>query len=237
MPASTGHSTRLLLVEDDAAICRLVVNVFEEHAVDVTTATTAAAALTALDDAVFEVAILDLGLPDGSGLDVMAALRDRGSATHVIILSARAREFDRVRALELGADDYVVKPFFARELTARVLAVRRRQATATNGRLQYGRIAIDLAARQMTVDDAPVALRAKEFDLLAFLAARPRRAFSREELLRSVWQSATEWQKESTVTEHVRRLRSKIEDDPLNPRLLQTVRGVGYRFDPTSVNA
>ena len=237
MPASTGHSTRLLLVEDDAAICRLVVNVFEEHPVDVTTAMTAAAALTALHDAVFEVAILDLGLPDGSGLDVMAALRDQGSATHVIILSARARELDRVRALELGADDYVVKPFFARELTARVLAVRRRQATATNGRLQYGRIAIDLAARQMTVDDAPVALRAKEFDLLAFLAARPRRAFSREELLRSVWQSATEWQKESTVTEHVRRLRSKIEDDPLNPRLLQTVRGIGYRFDPTSVSA
>jgi DNA-binding response OmpR family regulator len=237
MPATTSRSTRLLIVEDDDAICRLVATVFEEHAVDVTAAGTAAAALTELRHAVFDVAILDLTLPDGSGLDVLEAMQAQGSATHVIILSGAATETDRVRALELGADDYVVKPFFVRELTARVLAVRRRQETATSSSLTYGRIAIDLAARQVTVDDAPVALRAKEFDLLAFLAARPRHVFSRDELLRSVWQSATDWQKASTVTEHVRRLRSKIEDDPLNPRLLQTVRGVGYRFDPSPVSA
>ena len=159
-------------------------------------------------------------------------LREDGALTHVIILSDAGSEGDRVHALGLGADDYVVKPFFVRELTARVLGVRRRQVSATDTRLVYGPVTIDLAARQVTIEGNPVRLTAKEFDLLAFLAARPRHAFSRDELLRSVWQSAADWQQAATVTEHMRRLRTKIEVEPHHPRLLQTVRGVGYRFDP-----
>lgn len=225
---------RLLIVEDDLAVRRVVINHLEEQGVSVTAAASGAAGLIELHHAAFDIAILDLLLPDGSGLDVLRALRAPGCATYVIILSAAGSEADRVRAFELGADDYVVKPFFVRELTARVLAVRRRQDVARDNNLRYGPIAIDLAARQVTVDGAPLSLTAKEFDLLAFLAARPRHAFSRDELLRSVWQSAADLQHASTVTEHVRRLRSKLEPDQRQPRLLQTVRGVGYRFDPPS---
>jgi DNA-binding response OmpR family regulator len=152
----------------------------------------------------------------------------------VILLSWAGSEVDRIRAFELGADDYMVKPLFVRELTARVLAVRRRLGVAKVESLRFGNFAIDFAARQVTVDGAPVTLTVKEFDLLAFLATSPRRAFSRDELLRSVWRSAPSWQHASTVTEHVRRLRCKLEPDAVKPSLVRTVRGVGYRFDPPS---
>ena len=154
----------------------------------------------------------------------------------MIILSGARSEDDRVRALELGADDYVVKPFYIRELAARILAVRRRHDTAEVSGLRFGPMAIDLAARQVTVDEVVLNLTAKEFDLLAFLAARPGHVFSRDELLRAVWQSAADWQKESTVTEHMHRLRAKVEPDPVRPRLLTTVHGAGYRFDPPSTD-
>jgi len=223
---------RLLIVEDDLAARQLVINHLEEHGVGATAVRTAAVALAELQRTTFDVAILGLTLADRSGRDLLRALRASGSATHVIVLSGAATEADRMRAFELGADDYVVKPVFVQELTARVLAVRRRLGIVTETTLQFGSIGIDLAARQVTVDGVPVDLTVKEFDLLAFFAARPRHAFSRDELLRSVWQSAAEWQRASTVTEHVRRLRSKLEPDSLQPRLLRTVRGFGYRFDP-----
>jgi DNA-binding response OmpR family regulator len=223
---------RLLIVEDDHAVRELVARGLEEQGVSVTKVARLAAGLLEVRQAEFDVVVLDLTLPDGTGLDLLQALRKLESPSHVIILSGAGGEVDRVRALKLGADDYVVKPFFVRELTARILAVQRRQASAHDRRLQYGPISIDLVARQVTVDDAPIPLAGKEFDLLAFLAARPRQAFSRAELLRSVWQSAADWQQGSTVTEHVRRLRSKIEQAPHAPRILMTVRGVGYRFDP-----
>ena len=223
---------RLLIAEDDLTVRRLVTESLEQLGVTVTAAGTAAAALNELQHATFDVAIFDKNLPDGSGLDLLRAVRELGSPTHVIFLTGAGSETDRVEALELGADDYVVKPFFVRELTARVLAVRRRQDVAKETTLQYGPIAIDLDARQVTVNDAPLLLTAKEFDLLAFMAARPGHAFSRDELLRSVWRSAADWQQAATVTEHMRRLRSKIEEDPHEPRVLQTVRGVGYRFEP-----
>jgi PAS domain S-box-containing protein len=225
---------RLLIVDDDVSVCRLVANHLEKRGVSVTTAATMAAARTELEHNAFDVAIIDRFLPDGSGLDLVRAMRSAGSLTHVLILSGAGTEADRVRGLEVGADDYVVKPFFVREVIARVLAVRRRQDVGRDSTLRCGRMAIDLSARQVTIDDAPLALTAKEFDLLAFLAARPRHVFSRNELLRAVWQSAADWQQESTVTEHVRRLRLKIEEDPSHPRLLQTVRGIGYRFDQPS---
>jgi PAS domain S-box-containing protein len=223
---------RLLIVEADEAIRRLVANRLERQNIEVVAAETAAAALAELAHTAFDVAIFDLMLPDGSGIDLLRVLRERGAPTHVIVLSDADSEGDRVHALGLGADDYVAKPFFVRELTARVLAVRRRQVSVTDSRLVYGTVTIDLAARQVTIDDQPIRLTAKEFDLLAFLAARPRHAFSRDELLRSVWQSDADWQQVATVTEHMRRLRTKIEVEPHHPRLLHTVRGVGYRFDP-----
>ncbi len=223
---------RLLIVDADEAVLRLVTNRLERQAVDVTPVATVAGALAELTHRTFDVAIFDLMRPDGSGLDLMRVLREGAAPTHVIIASDAAGEGDRVHALGLGADDYVVKPFSVRELTARVLAVRRRRAAATDDHMVFGSMTIDLAARQVAIDGAPVRLTAKEFDLLAFLAARPRHAFSRDELLRSVWRSASDWQQVSTVTEHVRRVRAKIEPEPHHPRMLHTVRGVGYRFDP-----
>ncbi|MEY2449566.1 MAG: hypothetical protein QOH79_3042 [Acidimicrobiaceae bacterium] len=229
---------RLLIVEDDLAERQLVINHLEEHGVDVTAVSTAAAAVSELQRAPFDVVILDLKRADGwrVDLDLLRTLRAPGSSTHVIILSWAGSEAERIRAFDLGADDYMVKPLFVRELTARVLAVRRRLGVTKDDNLQFGNFAIDLGARQVTVDGMPVMLTVKEFDLLAFLASRPQRAFSRAELLRSVWKSAPTWQHPSTVTEHVRRLRTKLESSSLEPSVLQTVRGVGYRFHPPSAN-
>ncbi|MEA2703439.1 MAG: two-component system, OmpR family, phosphate regulon response regulator OmpR [Actinomycetota bacterium] len=223
---------RLLLVEDDPAVRRLVADHLEQEGVDVSVATTVAAAIRELHHSEFDVAILDLTLPDGSGLDVLYELRELDSATYVTVLSGAGSEVDRVRALDLGADDYVVKPFFVRELTARIHAVKRRQDSTKATALRFGALSIDVAAREVTVDGALLHLTTKEFDLLAFMAARPRQVFSRDELLRTVWRSAADWQRDSTVTEHIRRLRSKIESDPLNPLFLRTARGAGYKFDP-----
>jgi PAS domain S-box-containing protein len=225
---------RVLIVDDDASVRRLVANRLATQGMSVTPAATGAAALAELQHSTFDVVILDLTLSDGSGSEVLRVVREVDAPTHVIVLSAAGAETDRVRALELGADDYVVKPFFVRELAARVLAVGRRQDVAKDTVLHHGRVVIDLVARRATIDQVSIALTGKEFDLLAFLAARPGHVFSRVELLRSVWHSAPDWQQESTVTEHVGRLRSKIEADPRRPRLLKTVRGAGYRFDPPS---
>lgn len=223
---------RLLLVEDNLDVRRLVIDRLDHDGIAVTAATTVAEAMTELHHGAFDVVLLDLTLPDGSGLDVLEALRALGSDAHVVILSGAGTEMDRVRALRLGADDYVVKPFFVRELSARILAVQRRQDSSRTTAFHFGRLRIDLTAREVAVDGALLHLSTMEFDLLACLAARPRHVFSRDDLLRAVWHSAGDWQRDSTVTEHIRRLRSKIELDPLNPRLLRTARGVGYRFDP-----
>jgi DNA-binding response OmpR family regulator len=224
--------TRLLLVEDDAQVQRLVGGYLEREGLNVTSVGTVASALAELHRTCFDVVVLDLALPDGSGFDVLRTLRSSGVSTHVIILSGAQSQVDRVRGLALGADDYVVKPFFVRELAARVLAAGRRHDLARVKSLRSGGLTIDITGRRVTVGETEVRLSTKEFDLLAFLAARPRHAFSRDELLRSVWQSADDLQREATVTEHVRRLRSKIEMNPRDARMLQTVRGVGYRFDP-----
>jgi DNA-binding response OmpR family regulator len=153
----------------------------------------------------------------------------------VIMLTARAEESDRVAGLELGADDYVVKPFSPRELAARVNGVLRR----TNGRqpdlpspIVYDNLTIDPMSREVVLDGKVVEMTPKEFDVLAFLAASPRQVFSRAQLLESVWQSSPEWQDPATVTVHVRRIRNKIEADPEHPRWISTVWGVGYRFEP-----
>jgi DNA-binding response OmpR family regulator len=151
----------------------------------------------------------------------------------VIVLSGHSDEADRIVGLELGADDYVVKPFSPRELVARVRSVlRRTRGTAAAGQLDYDDLVIDLSTREVWSRGELVDLRRREFDLLAFLAGSPRQVFTRDQLLLTVWEVEPEWQGAATVSEHVHRLRGKIEIDPAHPTRIITVRGVGYRFEP-----
>ncbi len=149
------------------------------------------------------------------------------------MLSGRSDEADRIIGLELGADDYVVKPFSPRELVARVRSVlRRTRGPRRQTRLEFGELEVELTTREVWLRGESVELRRREFDLLAFLCVSPRQVFTREQLLRHVWDSEPEWQGVGTVSEHVHRLRAKIEDDAARPRRIVTVRGVGYRFTP-----
>lgn len=223
---------RVLIVEDEAMIRQMVGEQLERRGVGIVSAGTVAASREALEHEDFHAIILDLGLPDGSGFDILAELRASGSSTHVIVLTGAASEADRIHAIEAGADDVVVKPFFVRELAARVLAVERRRSLSEDRLLRIGPLEIDLKACEVVSGDRTIELTNREFDLLAFLAARPGQTFSRAELLRAVWKSSAEWQQSATVTEHMRRLRTKIEADPRHPEMLKTVRGVGYRMDP-----
>ncbi|MFM2078716.1 MAG: hypothetical protein RJA49_2606 [Actinomycetota bacterium] len=179
-----------------------------------------------------DLLVLDVMLPGGSGLDFLrTSSRDR---LPVILLTARVDEADRVLGLELGADDYVTKPFSPRELAARVRSVLRRanSGPAPDEIVRFDGMAIDIKARALEIDGRQVALTAKEFDLLAFMARAPRQVFSRAQLLLHVWDSSPDYQDPATVTVHVRRLRNKIEQNPDAPRWITTVWGVGYRFEP-----
>ena len=179
-----------------------------------------------------DLIVLDIMLPGLSGLEVLRAIGP--NKIPVIMLTARVEEADRVLGLELGADDYVTKPFSPRELVARVRTVlRRAQPSAdVSETLRFDGLVIDRSSREVTLEARVVALTAKEFDLLAYLANSPRQVFSRSQLLHDVWDSSPEYQDPATVTVHVRRLRHKIEVDPENPRWITTVWGVGYRFEP-----
>jgi PAS domain S-box-containing protein len=223
----------VLVVEDDAPIRRLVRAELARHGLVVSEATSLASARQVLHGRAVDMVILDLTLPDGSGLDILRELRQAGSAAHVIVLSGAVSEVDRVRALELGADDYVVKPFFVSELAARVLGVRRRRTVSHDAALRIGHLEINIAGRQVTADGVPLELTSGQFDVLTFLATRPGHVFSRDELLRAVRHSSADRQRDTTatVTEDVRQIRRKIERDSKRPRLLRTVRGAGYRFD------
>jgi two-component system response regulator ResD len=177
--------------------------------------------------------VLDLMLPGTDGLALCRWIRDR-SQLPVIMLTARGDEADRIVGLELGADDYVTKPFSPRELVARVRTVLRRGGAASDRRdehLRFGELEIDAAAREVRRRGSALRLTAREFDLLLFLARHPRRAFSRDQLMSRVWGYEPAFDS-GTITVHVRRLREKIEDDPARPRRLETVWGVGYRFSP-----
>ena len=179
-----------------------------------------------------DLIVLDIMLPGASGLDFLRnSGRDR---VPVILLTARVEESDRVLGLELGADDYISKPFSPRELVARVRTVLRRAQASPSApdSIAFDGLRLDLPAREVFVNDEPVALTAKEFDLLAFLAQAPRQVFSRAQLLHHVWDSSPDFQDPATVTVHVRRLRNKIEANPEQARWITTVWGVGYRFEP-----
>ena len=179
-----------------------------------------------------DLVVLDLMLPKVSGLEVCRRIQAERRVP-LIMLTARGEEEDRIVGLGLGADDYVIKPFSPRELAARVGAVLRRTGEtpepAAGGALVFDDLRIDPATREVTIRDEPVTLTAREFDLLHHMASHPRRVFTRDQLMETVWGYAFAADT-STVTVHVRRLREKLETDPARPRYLQTVWGVGYRF-------
>ena len=234
--AAAGAPSTILVVDDEAALRTLVHDAVAEHGFAVVECPDGACATEVVAAGRISLVVLDLGLPDVGGLEVLRRIR-RTSGVPVIVLTARDDETDRVVALEMGADDYVTKPFSLRELAARIKAVLRRSGDRSpdagdDGRLEFAGLSIDRRCRDVTVGDRIVDLTAKEFDLLAFLAASPRQVFSRDQLLRHVWESDPSWQDPSTVAEHIHRLRRKIEPDPAAPRWIETLRGAGYRFVP-----
>ncbi len=231
----TEPAPYVLVVEDDPNISEVVVRYLAREGLEVTAVADGRDALDAAAARWPDLVVLDLMLPGIDGLEVCRRLRARAPVP-VIMLTARGDEEDRVLGLELGADDYVVKPFSPRELTARVRAVLRR-AVATGvpdgfgvDIIEHDDVRIDLPAREVTRAAEHVTLTAREFDLLAHVARHPRKAFTREELLERVW--GYSFGDTATVTVHVRRLREKIEVTPSEPRHLVTVWGVGYRWDP-----
>lgn len=229
------ESPLVLVAEDDEDLQQFLRDTLESEGMRVLSACDGASALLQAGESTPDIVLLDLDLPDLDGLDVLAALR-RGRPVPVILLTGRRAEADRVSGLERGADDYVVKPFSARELVARIHAVLRRvgppeaQEPPAPGVIEHQGLRLDTEAREVEVRGARVELTKREFDLLAFLASHPRKVFTRSELLQQVWGSSEQWQVPATVTEHVRRIRLKIEEDPAAPRYVQNVRGVGYRF-------
>ncbi|MEM9036944.1 MAG: response regulator transcription factor [Actinomycetota bacterium] len=223
----------VLVVEDETQVRELISEALRREGYAVRTAADGSSATTELATKLPDLVLLDLGLPGIDGIDILDRLRGAGTDVPVIVLTARGRDSDRVKGLELGADDYVVKPVSTREIVARVKAILRRvRRDAPTEALRFGELEIDLGARTVTSSGAEIDVPPREFDLLAHMAQRPGTAFSRADLLREVWGSSPEWQDPSTVTVHVRRLRNRVESDPTEPRHLVTVYGVGYRFDP-----
>jgi DNA-binding response OmpR family regulator len=223
--------TTVLVVDDEPTIREIVVTYLKRDGYRTLEAADGDRARQLLESESPDLVVLDLMLPGTDGLELCRWIR-AGSQLPVIMLTARGEESDRIVGLELGADDYVTKPFSPRELTARVRTVlRRAEPTGREERLSYDRLVIDPASREVTRHGEPLRLTAREFELLWFLASHPRRVFSREHLMRRVWGYSAALDT-GTVTVHMRRLREKIEDEPSQPRHLETVWGVGYRFTP-----
>ena len=225
-------AAHVLVVDDEQTVRSVVSDYLRRDGIRVTEVDNGRRALEAVANDRPDVVVLDVMLPEVNGFEVLAEIRSNQDLP-VIMLTARTSETDRVAGLDLGADDYVVKPFSPRELAARVRSVLRRSGVGTAGEvLEVGRFCVDEPARELSVGGNVVDTTPREFELFAYMAKNSGRAFSRSELLRVVWKSSAEWQDPSTVTVHVRRLRRKIEHDPENPDHLSTVWGVGYRFDP-----
>ncbi len=228
----------ILVVDDEPSIAEIVSLYLRQAGFRVRVARDGVAALKELTEELPDLVVLDLMLPGVDGLEITRRLRAVGN-TPIIMLTARREEADRVLGLEIGADDYIVKPFSNAELVSRVRAVLRRTAAGAapqvDGRqpaiLRYELLSIDFKTRLVTIEGRELMLTAKEFDLLWYLASHPRQVFNRDQLLDAVW-GETQYIDPSTVTVHVRRVREKIERDPATPRHLHTVWGVGYKFEP-----
>jgi DNA-binding response OmpR family regulator len=225
-----GITRRILLVDDEPSIQKMLTHALEREGFQVHTVGDGEAALEAVDAYEPHLVILDIMLPKIDGTEVIRRVRSH-SEVPVIMLTAKDDEIDRVVGLELGADDYVTKPFAVRELVARVRAIMRRVLVPTGQRqdeLSYDGLRIHLPSRRVVVDGEDVDLTYTEFELLVTLASNPGRVFSRSTLLTRVW--GDEFRDERTVDVHIRHLREKIERDPRNPEFIHTARGVGYVF-------
>jgi DNA-binding response OmpR family regulator len=229
--------TKILVVDDDAEITKLLENYLTGEGYEVVVASSGASALTATSSAEPDLVLLDIVLGAEDGRDVLRELR-LISDVPTIFLTGRGLESERIAGLKMGADDYIVKPFALGEVLARIESVLRRSGVSLaqneieRPNLKFGELQINESTHEVRLAGELLDLTSKEFSLLAFLASSPRQVFSREQLLEHVWSSSSEWQNDATVTEHIRRLRSKIESDPDHPRWITTVRGFGYRFEP-----
>jgi DNA-binding response OmpR family regulator len=224
----------VLVVDDEPTIAEVVSRYLERAGYRTRIASDGPQALEAASDQRPDLVVLDLMLPRIDGLEVMRRLREQDrDRIAVILLTAKGEESDRVIGLRLGADDYVVKPFSPAELVARVDAVLRRVDTAPSQEppIEVGELRIEPGSRRLFVAGEEAQLTQREFDVLLFLARHPGQVFSRNQLMDAVWQYSF-YTDTSTVTVHIRRLRAKIEADPAQPRHIQTVWGVGYRFQP-----
>jgi two-component system, OmpR family, response regulator RegX3 len=228
-----AHGRRtILMVEDESSITAPLIEALEREGFESAVARTAAEGMSLAGDLTPDLVLLDVGLPDGSGYDVCRELR-RSSEVPIIMLSARGEETDRIVGLEVGADDYVVKPFSARELVARIRAVLRRarpaESPAADEPLEVGDVQLDQARHQVTQGGELLELTRKEFDLLRLLMRNAGAVVSREQLIEDVW-DANWFGPTKTLDVHISALRKKLGDDPAAPRYVHTVRGVGFRF-------
>jgi two-component system response regulator ResD len=232
--AGVNKGMRVLIVDDEPMVGDVLTRYLTRSGFVAQTAADGESALAAFDASRPDLVLLDLMLPGIDGFSVFLSIRAR-AATPVIMLTARKEETERIAGLELGADDYVAKPFSPREVVARIQAVLRRQASlhseGEKQRLVFDELEVDGITHEARVEGRAVTLTPKEFDLLYLMASRPRTVFTRPQLLDELWDLAFEGDP-STVTVHIRRLREKVELDPSNPRHLVTVWGVGYRFEP-----
>jgi two-component system response regulator RegX3 len=224
--------TKILVVEDEASFSEALAYVLGKEGFEVTVADTGDGAIAAFDKGGADLVLLDLMLPGLSGTEVCKQLRSR-SDVPIIMLTAKDTEVDKVVGLELGADDYVTKPYSKAELVARIRAVLRRQGDTSNtteGVITAGPVRIDVERHQVNINDQLVSLPLKEFELLEFLVRNSGRVLTRSQLIDRVWGSDY-FGDTKTLDVHVKRLRAKIETDPANPVFIQTIRGLGYKFE------
>ena len=228
--------TTILLVDDDPEIIELLDKFLTGEGYQLIVASDGTSALTLASSIDPDLVLLDIVLGDEDGREILREIR-LISDVPAIFLTGRGLESERIAGLKLGADDYIVKPFSFGEVSARIESVLRRSGTNSQQRLidtptlNFGDLKINETTHEVTLKETLVELTSKEFALLVFLASSPRQVYTRAQLLEHVWASSSEWQNEATVTEHIRRLRAKIEMDPDHPRWVTTVRGVGYRFE------